>query len=53
MATSEYGGDQLHLTLHLRSGRVSGFSGDWNWAGLEQAHHIPRPKSGMTRLARV
>lgn len=45
MAPSENGGDQLHLTLFSRKGA-------WG-KGLGCPRHIPRPKTGMTRLVQA
>jgi hypothetical protein len=51
---SEARGDQLHLTMHSRSGRGKRTQREPDFrAWLERARHIPRPKSGMTRLVRA
>ena len=43
MATSEYGGDQLHLTKHPRKA---------SWGRhLRSVRHTPEPKRGRARLA--
>lgn len=51
MAADEQEGAIRQITNHSHKGMVSGFSRVNIWGrGWERAHHIPRPKLGMTRV---